>query len=67
MKWSLQQTLNNVEKEMIFDALKESDGNRRKAAQVLGISERVMGLRVRKYGLKPEAFKRAAMRDSEAR
>lgn len=45
------------EKEMILDALKSSRGNRARAARALGISERVMGLRVKKYGLEPKKFR----------
>ncbi len=40
-----------LEKELIIDALKVNKGNRAGAARQLGISERIMGLRVDKYGL----------------
>ena len=40
-----------LEKELIIDALKLNKGNRAGAARQLGISERIMGLRVEKYGL----------------
>jgi len=43
--------LDALEKEIIVDALKVSRGNRAAAARILGITERVMGLRVQKYGL----------------
>ncbi len=43
--------LDALEKELIVDALKVSRGNRAAAARQLGITERVMGLRVAKYGL----------------
>jgi len=43
--------LDALEKELIIDALKVSRGNRAAAARQLGITERVMGLRVAKYGL----------------
>jgi Nif-specific regulatory protein len=49
VKGSLKDNLENVEKELIFDALKSSRGNMAKAAAVLGITERIMGLRVQKY------------------
>jgi Nif-specific regulatory protein len=48
---TLDSTLANVERDLIYDALKEARGNRAKAARMLGISERVMGLRVKKYGI----------------
>jgi Nif-specific regulatory protein len=43
--------LDALEKELIIDALKVHRGNRAAAARQLGITERVMGLRVAKYGL----------------
>ncbi len=43
--------LDALEKELIIDALKAHRGNRAAAARDLGITERVMGLRVKKYGL----------------
>jgi Nif-specific regulatory protein len=43
--------LDVLEKELIIDVLKMKKGNRAAAARQLGISERIMGLRVEKYGL----------------
>ena len=43
--------LDALEKELIIDALKVACGNRAAAARQLGITERVMGLRVVKHGL----------------
>ena len=43
--------LDALEKELIIDALKVNRGNRAAAARQLGITERVMGLRVAKYSL----------------
>ncbi len=40
-----------LEKELIVDALKANRGNRAAAARELGVTERVIGLRVEKYGL----------------
>ncbi|MGB2800876.1 MAG: helix-turn-helix domain-containing protein [Phycisphaerae bacterium] len=42
---------------MILDALKSSRGNMVKAARALGISERVMGLRVKRLGIAPKRFR----------
>ncbi len=53
----LQSALDNVEREMILEALKISRGNMAGAARALGISERQMGLRVRKYGIRPKRFR----------
>ncbi|WP_370454017.1 helix-turn-helix domain-containing protein [Prosthecochloris sp. ZM_2] len=36
---------------MIIEALKRTKGNMSKAARELGLSERVMGLRVKKFGI----------------
>jgi Nif-specific regulatory protein len=49
--------LDNLEREMLLDALKSSRGNMAKAARTLGISERLMGLRVRKHGVDYRRFR----------
>ena len=46
---SLQQRLDAIEHEMIIEALKRTKGNMAKAATQLGLTERVMGLRVKKF------------------
>ncbi|MBN1647726.1 MAG: nif-specific transcriptional activator NifA [Spirochaetales bacterium] len=46
---TLDETLANIEKEIIRDTLKTTKGNMAKAARMLGITERIMGLRVKKY------------------
>ena len=48
---SLQQRLDAIEHEMIIEALKRTKGNMAKAAMQLGLTERVMGLRVKKFGI----------------
>ena len=53
----LETTLAEVERELILDALKSARGNMGKAARLLGVSERIMGLRVRKYRLSPTRFR----------
>lgn len=55
---SLQATLDSMEKELIMDALKETKGNMAKAARELGLTERVMGLRAKKYKIDPRKFKK---------
>jgi Nif-specific regulatory protein len=47
----LRAQLHALEKELIIDALKANKGNRAAAARQLGITERIIGLRVSKYGL----------------
>ena len=53
----LQATLDNVEREMIVEALKTHRGNMAKAARALGITERLMGLRVKKHGVDFRRFR----------
>jgi Nif-specific regulatory protein len=43
--------LDTLEKELIVDSLKLNKGNRAAAARQLGITERIIGLRVEKFGL----------------
>jgi Nif-specific regulatory protein len=54
---TLDEALSNLEREMILDALKSSRGNMAKAARQLDITERVMGLRVKKYDIDAARFK----------
>ena len=48
-----------MEKELFSDELKRSRGNMAKAARALGITERVMGLRIAKHGIDTRRFKEA--------
>jgi Nif-specific regulatory protein len=57
MKGKLEETLERVEREMIIEALKNAKGNKAKAARELGITERIMGLRVEKLGINPTQYK----------
>ena len=54
---SLQEAIDNLEKELILDVLKSSKGNIAKSARFLGISERIMGLRVKKYNVDYRHFR----------
>jgi Nif-specific regulatory protein len=56
-KGTLKDTLERVEKEIILEALKSSRGNRARASRSLGISERIMGLRIQQFGIDPDRFK----------
>ena len=54
---TLDEAVGNLERELIQDSLKSARGSQAKAARALGITERVMGLRVRKHGIDPERFR----------
>jgi Nif-specific regulatory protein len=56
---TLRVTLERVERELLLEALKSSRGNMASAAQTLGITERIMGLRVRKYRLQSRRFRQS--------
>ncbi len=55
---SLEAILENVEKQMLIDALNLSKGNISKAAEQLKLTERMMGLRIKKYNIEPTIFKK---------
>jgi Nif-specific regulatory protein len=57
---TLQAILDNVEREVIIEALKSARGNKAKAARTLGMSERLMGLRVEKHGIDPKRYRTPA-------
>lgn len=50
-------TLARIEREMILAALEATGGNKAGAARALGISERLMGLRVKKHAIDPRKFR----------
>lgn len=54
---TLPEALDNLEKNLILDALKTARGNKAKAARELGISERLMGIRVEKHGIDHRRFR----------
>jgi Nif-specific regulatory protein len=53
--------LKALEQEMIVDALKSSGGNMAKAARELGVTERLMGIRVKAFDIDPERFSVATL------
>jgi len=53
----LQAALDNVEREMITESLKSCRGNMAKAARILGMTERLIGLRVKKHGIDSRRFR----------
>jgi Nif-specific regulatory protein len=59
---TLESALSRVEKEMIIEALKITEGNMSQAAIRLGITERQMGLRLHHYGISWRSFRGASPR-----
>jgi len=53
-KRSLSEIIENKERELIVDALKKFDGQQRKTARELDISERVLGYKIKKYNIHPK-------------
>jgi Nif-specific regulatory protein len=58
---TLDAALSRLEKELIVEALKITDGNMAAAARRLGISERQMGLRVHHYGINWRLYRSTKM------
>jgi len=54
---TLEGALEELEHDLIVDALKTTRGNVAKASKILGTSERILGLRIKKYGLNPKRFR----------
>ena len=54
---TLETIINKAEKQMILDTLVGTRGNLVKAAEMLGITERMMGLRIKKYDIDAKRFK----------
>ena len=53
----LKARLEHVESQIIEEALRESAGNMAKAARRLQLTERIIGLRVKKYNINIHSFK----------
>jgi len=49
---SLSSAVEALEKSLIQEALHSQGGNQRKAAKVLGVTERILGYKIKNYGLK---------------
>jgi Nif-specific regulatory protein len=54
---TLDAVVSRVEKQMLLDCLISTKGNLVKAAKILGITERMMGIRIKKYEIDPKRFK----------
>ncbi len=53
-KSSFDEIIANKERELIVDALKKTGGRQRKAATELGLTERILGYKIKKYGILPK-------------
>ena len=51
---SFDEIIANKERELIVDALKKNNGHQRKAAKELGLTERILGYKIKKYGILPK-------------
>ena len=49
--------LERIEKQIVLETLQSTHGNLTRASVTLGITERMMGIRIRKYEIDPERFK----------
>lgn len=56
----LQPRLDELEKGCILEALRRHEGNMGKAARELGLTDRIMALRMKKYGITYKEFRRKA-------
>jgi Nif-specific regulatory protein len=59
-KSGLEAKLDAVEYEMLIEALKTHDGNMTEAARTLGLSRRIMGLRMKKHRLSYQTYRTGA-------
>jgi Nif-specific regulatory protein len=55
---TLEAAMDSFEREMILEALKDARGNMARAARALGLTERMMGLRVKKHAIDPKSHRR---------
>ena len=56
-RMGLEQAVGAFEKEMIQDVLKTARGNRARAARMLDTTERILGYKVKKYGIDCQRFR----------
>ncbi len=54
---TLEAIVDKVEKQMLLDTLIITKGNMVKASEILGITERMMGIRIKKHEIDPKRFK----------
>ena len=54
---SLKEKINEIEREEIINALRECEWVMARAARKLGITERMIGYKIKKYGIRKEAYR----------
>lgn len=57
VRTALSTAVAHFERELIIDALKSTRGKRSKAAKLLQTTDRILGYKVRKYGIDPRKYK----------
>ena len=62
---TLEIILGKLEKQIIMDTLITCKGNMAKAADQLGITERMMGIRIKKYEIDPKRFKTKMINEND--
>ncbi len=63
-KGSLQQQIDALEYELLVEAMKTASGNLSEAARELGLTNRMIGIRAKKYGLDFRKFRTKSMPES---
>jgi Nif-specific regulatory protein len=64
---TLEHAIESMEKQMLLDALEMSKGNLAKGAEILGITERMMGIRIKKHSIDPLRFKTGGIKSGRAK
>ncbi|HET9949916.1 MAG TPA: helix-turn-helix domain-containing protein, partial [Longimicrobiales bacterium] len=54
---SLEHQVSEYEKDLILDALKTARGNQTEAARILQTTPRIIGYKIKKYGLEPRQYR----------
>lgn len=60
---SMTAAVENLEREMILEALKSNHGHQGQAARALGVTMRMLGYKIRKYAIDPRAYSGRAAAD----
>ncbi len=64
---SLKDKIKGIEREEIINALKECDWVMARAARKLGITERMIGYKIKKYGIRKEGDKGSSQEEVDGR